>query len=111
MHFGQENNLNVSHNEVEGSEFSDDDYETALQLINDDPRLSGDPRVQAFIKNGFRAKDGRMVDPGHFLAAVLDEINKQPVPSETSEDNQQRISDVLDAGIVHSTNWMIPEDK
>lgn len=76
---------------------SDEDLEAAKALIAEDERLSNHPRVRTLLANDFIAEDGRSIDAGNFLAAVLKSLEAKPMATE------EEVSSVLtEAMAIHS---------
>lgn len=54
-----------------------EDLQIAEDLINEDEVLRKNERVKQLLENEFVTEDGRQLDPGNFLAAMLDFIKTQ----------------------------------
>ena len=65
----------------ESMDRSDAAMEAARELIAENEVLSSHPRVQALAENDFVTEDDIKVDPGNFLAAMLDFIGSQETGS------------------------------
>jgi len=63
-----------------------EDLQAADQLIAENELLAQNPRVQMLKENNFVTEDGRQLDAGNFLAAMLDYIETQEAGSLTEED-------------------------
>lgn len=75
---------------------SDEDLAAARQLIEEDPRLNNHPLVQQLLKDEF-IREGRQIDAGNFLSAVLQSLEGR---SDVSEEEIN--STIEDAMVVHS---------
>jgi hypothetical protein len=63
-----------------------EDLQAADQLISENEILAQNPRVKMLQENNFVTEDGRQLDAGNFLAAMLDFIETQEAGSLTEED-------------------------
>ena len=63
-----------------------EDLQAADQLIAENELLAQNPRVQMLKENNFVTEDGRQLDAGNFLSAMLDYIETQEAGSLTEED-------------------------
>lgn len=76
---------------------SDEDMAAAVALIEEDERLKNHPRVKQLLANDFITEDGRSLDAGNFLAAVLKSLETKPTA------NENEVTTVLaEAMVVHS---------
>jgi len=66
---------------TESMDRSDAAMEAARELIAENEVLSNHPRVQALAENDFVTEDDIKLDPGNFLAAMLDFISSQETGS------------------------------
>ena len=69
---------------------SNEDIEAAEELIAGNELLSANPRVQMLRENLFVTEDGRQLDAGNFLAAMLAFLEKQGATA-TQEDLNQAL--------------------
>ncbi len=62
------------------------DFRSADELIAENPILANSPEVKELVENLW-IKDGRQIDPGNFLAALLDFLatSQNPEPVVLSE--------------------------
>ena len=67
---------------------SNEDLNAAEELINGNELLTANPRVKMLQENLFVTEDGRQLDAGNFLAAMLAFLEKQGA-SATQEDLNQ----------------------
>ena len=58
----------------------------ARELIEENELLRDNPRVKALEENNFLTEDGRELDPGNFLAAMIDFIGAQETGAVSRED-------------------------
>lgn len=77
-----------------------EDIQAALELIKEDPTLMAHPRVQALVETDFITADGRQLDPGNFLAAVKEALEKE-VQTEQTEPYEVRVARIMDSLVVH----------
>lgn len=70
---------------------SDEALEAAKELVAENKLLSENPRVQALMANEFITEDGRELDPGNFLASMLNYIESQEPGTVTNEDIAEAI--------------------
>jgi len=68
------------------NEPTQEDLQAADQLIIENELLEQNPRVKLLQENNFVTEDGRQLDAGNFLAAMLDYIDTQEAGSLTEED-------------------------
>lgn len=60
-----------------------EDLDAAKGLIEENEILKNHPRVQMLLENNFITEEGRQLDPGNFLASMLEYLSKNNDPSET----------------------------
>ncbi len=61
-------------NPLENNKPSQADLNSARDLIEENPLLRDNPRVQMLSDNDFVTENGRQLDPGDFIASMLDYI-------------------------------------
>lgn len=59
------------------AEQTEQDLDAARQLIEENPVLRDNPRVQFLAENDFVTEDGRQLDAGNFLASMLKYLESQ----------------------------------
>lgn len=65
---------------------SEEAMKAARELIAENELLRDNERVQALAENDFVAENGRELDPGNFLASMLDYIEAQEPGTISRED-------------------------
>jgi hypothetical protein len=69
---------------------SNEDLDAAADLIASNELLAANPRVKLLQENMFVTEDGRQLDAGNFLAAMLAFLEKQGATA-TQEDLNQAL--------------------
>ncbi|PIZ54516.1 hypothetical protein COY24_03515 [Candidatus Uhrbacteria bacterium CG_4_10_14_0_2_um_filter_41_21] len=83
---------------------SQEDIESALELISEDEVLKSNPRVLKLVETGFITEDGRQLDPGNFLTAVKEALANEPLIEEKTEMYEDRVNRIMNAMVVHSNS-------
>lgn len=68
---------NFSNAQIPPIDRSESSFAAAQQLISENSVLANNPRVQKLAENDFVTEDGIELDPGNFLAKMLEFISMQ----------------------------------
>lgn len=89
-----ENPQSNSH-EASAVDRSDAAFAAAEQLIAENPLLADNPRVKALAENDFILEDGTKLDPGNFLAKMVDYLEMQNGGAVTQEEISHAVETVI----------------
>lgn len=108
MPFESQNN----HREIL-SDRSEEAMQAARELIEENEMLNNNSRVKALSDNNFITEDGRELDPGNFIAAMLNYIESQETGTATTEEISSAVDRyTVDKNLrVETSNYQIDTDE